>query len=139
MGLLCPKFRTEAGLMILFLVALNCCTNRQAYAQGALPLRGTVSSGADGRPLKGATVKASNNLYSLNINPNDVENVTMLKDAAAASIWGTRAGNGVIVITTKRGKYNQPVQVSLNTNVNIGHLVQGTVTLHCDGRNRGTN
>ncbi|ULT29038.1 TonB-dependent receptor plug domain-containing protein [Sphingobacterium sp. E70] len=36
------------------------------------------------------------------INPNDIENVTILKDAAAASIWGARAGNGVIVITTKR-------------------------------------
>ncbi|WP_276346245.1 carboxypeptidase-like regulatory domain-containing protein [Daejeonella sp. JGW-45] len=48
-----------------------------------------------------------------NINPNDVENITILKDAAAASIWGTRAGNGVIVITTKRGKLNQPLVLSL--------------------------
>lgn len=54
-----------------------------------------------------------------NINPNDVNTVTVLKDAAAASIWGTRAGNGVIVITTKQGKYNQPVTVSLNANINI--------------------
>lgn len=38
-----------------------------------------------------------------NINPNDVESVTVLKDAAAASIWGVKAGNGVIVITTKQG------------------------------------
>src|SRR5690606_30177215 len=37
-----------------------------------------------------------------NINPNDVESVTVLKDAAAASIWGSRAGNGVIVVTTKK-------------------------------------
>ncbi|ULT28217.1 TonB-dependent receptor plug domain-containing protein [Sphingobacterium sp. E70] len=36
------------------------------------------------------------------INPNDVESVTLLKDAAATSIWGARAGNGVIVITTKK-------------------------------------
>jgi len=54
-----------------------------------------------------------------NLNPNDVESVTVLKDAAAASIWGTRAGNGVIVITTKRGKYNQPFTVSFNSNLNI--------------------
>lgn len=38
------------------------------------------------------------------VNPNDVESITILKDAAAASIWGARAANGVIVITTKRGK-----------------------------------
>lgn len=53
------------------------------------------------------------------INPNDVENVTVLKDAAAASIWGVRAGNGVIVVTTKKGKYNQPLYISLNTNLSI--------------------
>lgn len=52
-----------------------------------------------------------------NINPNDVESVTILKDASAASIWGARAGNGVIVITTKKGKFNQPVTLSLNTNL----------------------
>jgi TonB-dependent starch-binding outer membrane protein SusC len=54
-----------------------------------------------------------------NINPNDVASVTVLKDAAAASIWGARAGNGVIVITTKKGKLNQPVKVSLNSNVTV--------------------
>jgi TonB-dependent SusC/RagA subfamily outer membrane receptor len=54
-----------------------------------------------------------------NINPHDVENVTVLKDASAASIWGARAGNDVIVITTKRGKFNQPLRIGLNTNVII--------------------
>ncbi|MBS1598435.1 MAG: SusC/RagA family TonB-linked outer membrane protein [Bacteroidetes bacterium] len=54
-----------------------------------------------------------------NINPNDVENITILKDAAAASIWGARAGNGVIVITTKQGRYNRPTSISFNANVNI--------------------
>jgi len=54
-----------------------------------------------------------------NINPNDVETITILKDAAAASIWGARAANGVIVITTKQGKYNQPVALSFNSNINI--------------------
>jgi TonB-dependent SusC/RagA subfamily outer membrane receptor len=51
-----------------------------------------------------------------NINPNDVDNVTILKDAAAASIWGTRAGNGVVVITTKKGRLNQPLKIDLNAN-----------------------
>lgn len=46
-----------------------------------------------------------------NINPNDIESITILKDAAAASIWGARAGNGVIVITTKKGKFNQKLKV----------------------------
>ncbi|MGM9477048.1 SusC/RagA family TonB-linked outer membrane protein [Pedobacter sp. GSP4] len=57
-----------------------------------------------------------------NINPNDVENVSVLKDAAAASIWGARAGNGVIVITTKRGRQNQPMQIAFGANVLVQDL-----------------
>ncbi len=53
------------------------------------------------------------------INPNDIENITVLKDAAANSIWGAQAGNGVIVITTKKGKYNQPVHLSMSSNITI--------------------
>ncbi|WP_316838224.1 SusC/RagA family TonB-linked outer membrane protein [Pedobacter nutrimenti] len=52
-----------------------------------------------------------------NINPNDIESVTVLKDAAAASIWGVRAANGVIVLTSKKGKTNQRAKISLNTNI----------------------
>ncbi|WP_185965644.1 SusC/RagA family TonB-linked outer membrane protein [Flavobacterium zepuense] len=54
-----------------------------------------------------------------NINPNDVESVTILKDAGAASIWGVRAGNGVIVITTSKGKLNQPLKVGFNANLAV--------------------
>jgi TonB-linked SusC/RagA family outer membrane protein len=53
------------------------------------------------------------------INPNDVETITVLKDAAAASIWGSRSANGVIVITTKKGKFNQPLQIAFNQNFTI--------------------
>lgn len=52
-----------------------------------------------------------------NINPNDIESITVLKDAAATSIYGVRGGNGVIVITTKKSKFNQKVQIEANTNL----------------------
>jgi len=55
-----------------------------------------------------------------NLNPNDIESMTILKDAAAASIWGVRAGNGVIVITTKKGRLQQPMTIQLNASVTIG-------------------
>ncbi|WP_157967939.1 SusC/RagA family TonB-linked outer membrane protein [Chryseobacterium elymi] len=55
-----------------------------------------------------------------NINPNDIESITVLKDAAAASIWGSRSGNGVIVITTKKGKFNQPLKIDFNSNLTVG-------------------
>lgn len=54
-----------------------------------------------------------------NINPNDIESITILKDAAAASIWGARAGNGVIVITTKSAKLNQKIRTSFNASNSI--------------------
>lgn len=49
------------------------------------------------------------------INPSDIENITVLKDAAAASIWGARAGNGVLVISTKKGKFNQATRLAYST------------------------
>ncbi|SEN05957.1 TonB-linked outer membrane protein, SusC/RagA family [bacterium A37T11] len=54
-----------------------------------------------------------------NIDPNDVATVSILKDAAASSIWGVRAGNGVIVITTKKASYGQAIKVQFNSNVSI--------------------
>lgn len=54
-----------------------------------------------------------------NLNPNDIENVTILKDAAAASIWGAKAGNGVIVITTKKATFNQSLRVDVSSNITV--------------------
>jgi len=54
-----------------------------------------------------------------NLNPNDVENITILKDAAATSIWGAKAGNGVIVINMKKGKFNQPITAEANVNITV--------------------
>lgn len=55
-----------------------------------------------------------------NLNPDDVESITILKDAAAASIWGAFSGNGVIVITTKKGKPNQAPKYSFTTSQTVG-------------------
>lgn len=51
-----------------------------------------------------------------NINPEMIASVTVLKDAAASSIWGARAANGVIVITTKKGRFGQPLSVEFTAN-----------------------
>ncbi|RQO74621.1 SusC/RagA family TonB-linked outer membrane protein [Pedobacter sp. KBW06] len=48
------------------------------------------------------------------INPNDIESITILKDAAAASIWGARSANGVIVIVTKKGKKGIPLRINFS-------------------------
>ena len=71
----------------------------------ALRLRGISTINSDSSPL----IVLDNFPYEgsiEDINPNDVESVSFLKDATAASIWGARAANGVIVITSKNGKPN---------------------------------
>jgi TonB-linked SusC/RagA family outer membrane protein len=58
----------------------------------------------NGNPTNQLATATSGNAIISNINPADIESITFLKDAAAAAIWGAKAANGVIVITTKRGK-----------------------------------
>lgn len=55
-----------------------------------------------------------------NINPDIVESITILKDASASSIWGARAANGVIVITTKKGRFDKKPTFELNSTLMIG-------------------
>lgn len=52
-----------------------------------------------------------------NLNPNDIDNISVLKDAGAAAIYGSRSSNGVILVTTKKGQLNSPTTVRLNTSV----------------------
>src|SRR5690606_19639863 len=93
--------------------------DERAGGEPKLSIRGRSTIYANADPL----IVVDNFPYEgdiRNINPNDVESVSILRDAAAASIWGVRAGNGVIVITTKKGKAGQPLQVSFNGNVTVG-------------------
>lgn len=82
-------------------------------------IRGVSTLNANTKPLivvDGFPMESS----ELNLNPNDIEQVTVLKDAASASIWGIRAANGVVVVTTKRGSQNKGLQVSYSGNVTYG-------------------
>lgn len=92
----------------------------------------TTYSGTSPQPLfvvdglvMNADVRLTNELNPLTmagisgINPQDVESITVLKDATAASIWGARAANGVIVITTKKGAFNSKLKVNYDGFVNF--------------------
>lgn len=56
------------------------------------------------------------------INPNDIESISILKGASAAALWGTQALGGVIMITTKSGKYNQKLKVSVKSSFSIDQI-----------------
>lgn len=77
----------------------------------------------DGIPIDNNNVSGSSNLLSF-LNPNDIETVTILKDAASASIYGSRASNGVILITTKRAKEGAPLKVSYNVNTSLSSAIK---------------
>lgn len=87
--------------------------------QPTISIRGRSTISSNASPL----IVVDNFPYDgdlASINPNDVETITLLKDAASAAIWGAFSGNGVIVITTKKGKIGQPLKVSVNSNITIG-------------------
>lgn len=83
---------------------------QQAGVAGAdvnIVIRGAASFGAT-EPLYVIDGAFSNSGLS-SLNPNDIESIEVLKDGAAAAIYGSRAANGVVLITTKRGKNGKPV------------------------------
>lgn len=76
----------------------------------------------DGVPLSGNNIYGASNSLSL-INPNDIESFTVLKDAAATAIYGSRASNGVIIITTRKGLKGKPV-IHFTTQVSVATLAK---------------
>lgn len=80
--------------------------NAPLYVVDGIPLLSESNSGlSTSFDLQGQNVGSGQTLSSISdINPNDIESIEVLKDASAAAIYGARAANGVILITTKRGK-----------------------------------
>ena len=72
----------------------------------------------DGLVIDNNTATGMSNILA-NINPNDIESFTVLKDASATAIYGSRASNGVIIITTKKGRAGQKAQFSYNGDVTV--------------------
>ncbi len=88
----------------------------------SMRLHGVGSLGASSTPLyvlDGAPVAPGN---ILSLNPNDIESVSVLKDASATSIYGARAANGVIYITTKQGHRDEQATITVNTQYGISSL-----------------
>jgi TonB-linked SusC/RagA family outer membrane protein len=77
----------------------------------------------DGVPLDNNNVAGSSNFLSF-VNPNDIETFTVLKDASATAIYGSRASNGVIIITTKKGLAGSPMKISYNGSTSIASAIK---------------
>lgn len=94
---------------------LNITTSGQPGKGSSYNVRGETSINGGNPLILVDGVEMDPNL----INPQDVASVSVLKDAASASIYGARAAYGVILITTKTGKKNMPTQVSLDASVSF--------------------
>ncbi len=77
----------------------------------------------DGVPIDNSNVGGSANLLSF-VNPNDIESFTVLKDASATAIYGSRASNGVIIITTKKGVAGRPMSLTYNVNLSMAEPIE---------------
>lgn len=77
----------------------------------------------DGLTIDNNTATGMTNVLAM-INPNDIESFTVLKDASATAIYGSRASNGVIIITTKKGRNGQKPTVSYNGDVTISTIAK---------------
>src|SRR6202000_917167 len=96
----------------------------------------SYQSGSTGLQQAGISISQGQSPFA-NMNPNDIESITVLKDAAATAMYGSRGGNGVIIITTKRGKPGETkVEASANESINraIGHYDMLNTTQYLEMR-----
>lgn len=92
-------------------------------------LRGVNSIQSSSQPLfilDGAPISAS---FYATLNPADIESITVLKDAASTAIYGARAANGVIVLTSKQGKYSEQVGLSVRAQYGIASATSDGVEM----------
>ena len=124
---------TSAQDMIQGKIAgVNVNTATGAPGEGAqIRIRGGASLAAsndpliviDGMPMDNKGTMGVNNPLSL-VNPNDIESFTVLKDASATAIYGSRGSNGVIIITTKKGRSGQKPQISYNGTLSVSTIAK---------------
>ena len=87
-------------------------------SSASIQIRGVTTIG-DSSPL--VIIDGVEGVFS-QVNPSDIESITVLKDAASAAIYGSKAANGVVLVTTKMGKNNEKTQVELNSYVGMQQI-----------------
>ncbi len=110
-------------------LAINSNSGEPASNNTSIILRGRNSLTQDVTPLficDGAPIDES---FFTAMNPADIESVTVLKDAASVAIYGSRGANGIIVITTKKGKFGSQAKATVRANYGWSQMVKDNVTM----------
>ncbi len=97
--------------------------NQPLFVVDGVPVSGDSYNSAAQR--NGRTAYDYGNALS-DINPDDIENMSILKGAAATAIYGSRGANGVVMITTKKGKQRRGIGISVNSGVTVGAIDKST-------------
>lgn len=122
-----PNFTDALAGQVSGLSVLTSAGDPSASAN--IRLRGVNSMNSSNEPLfilDGAPISSS---FFQTLNPSDIANITVLKDAASTAIYGSRAANGVIVITSRGGKYNENAQVIVKAQYGISTPTSDGVTM----------
>ncbi len=93
----------------------------------SMTLHGVGSIGSSSTPLYVIDGVPSASSSIMSMNPNDILSVTVLKDASSTSIYGSRAANGVVFITTKSGQYNESAKVTVRSQYGVSTLADKTL------------
>ena len=91
-------------------------------ASVSMRIRGVTSINASTTPLYILDGSEITSGTFQTLNPNDIESMTVLKDASSTAIYGSRAANGVIILTSKRGRYGQQAQISVSAQYGISKM-----------------
>jgi len=105
---------TGSGITIRGLTTFT-GSNQPLYVVDGVP----IDNGGGGTPLQTGPSLSNR---AVDLNPEDIENIVVLKDAASTSIYGSRGASGVILITTKKGRKGEKGTISYTTNYSIGHI-----------------
>ena len=112
---------TASDLLVGKVAGVQITPDGSPGAGGRIRIRGGASLNAsndpliviDGVPIENSAVSGAPSILS-SLNPQDIASMNVLKDASATAIYGSRASNGVIMITTKRGKVGQKTQIAVS-------------------------
>ncbi|WP_324756678.1 SusC/RagA family TonB-linked outer membrane protein [Sphingobacterium thalpophilum] len=110
--------------------------NQPLYVVDGTPIDNTDFNSSS--TINGSAGKDVGNMIQ-DINPDDIDNISVLKGATAAALYGSRAANGVIMITTKRASKGEKVEIALNTGIDFENVVRLPKRQHLYGQGYSTS
>ncbi|WP_455519645.1 SusC/RagA family TonB-linked outer membrane protein [Porphyromonas sp.] len=130
---------TASDLLVGKIAGVQITPEGSPGAAGRIRIRGGASLNAsndpliviDGVPIENSAVAGAPSILS-SLNPQDIASMNVLKDASATAIYGSRASNGVIMITTKRGKVGQKTQIAVSVQNSLSQAARRVRLLSAD-------